>query len=173
MTPGGREQFHAFVQDVWAGFLWLTELRPTDTSSEQLIARLDDELAIRQHLFSYTDAFDSKDLRRIVGHFHEEAVLITNRGTFPRRDGIEGYYQPTTLQNRLSYHRVQNVCVRVTEPGHEAWVAVYFHALFAGAAAEARSQYGRYFGRLTADEGRWRFADWRISVDENRMYPKG
>jgi ketosteroid isomerase-like protein len=83
LMAGGREQFNGFAQDVWAGFRWLSELCPPHASDEQLITRLDDELAIRQHLYSYTDAFDSKDLPRIVDHFQGDAVPITNRGTFP------------------------------------------------------------------------------------------
>lgn len=168
----GRDQFNQAIQDIWAAFRWLGDMNLPAGSADQAIDRLDDELAIRQHLYSYTDAFDSKDLARIVDHFHDDAVLITNRGTFPGRAGIEGYYQPTTLLQRLSYHRVQNLCVRVSEVGVEAWAAAYFHAPFVGEDGETRSQYGRYFGRLTKIAGRWRFADWRISVDENRAYPR-
>jgi hypothetical protein len=68
---------------------------------------------------------------------------------------------------------VQNVCVRITELGSEGWAAAYFHALFSAGEQQARSQCGRYFGRLVKRNGRWRFADWRISVDENRIYPAG
>ena len=169
---GGREQFKAVMQDVSEAYRWLIALPIPELSPEDQVARLHDELAVRQHLCSYTDAFDSKDLDRIVDHFESDGVLVTNRGTFPNRDGIRAYYEPTTQLNRLSYHRVQDFCIRVTAPGIEAWMAAYFHAPFVAGALEARSQYGRYFGRVTKRDGRWRFADWRISVDENRLYPK-
>jgi ketosteroid isomerase-like protein len=169
---GGRQQFRAVMQDVSEAYRWLTALPIPPLDAQAQLARLHDELAVRQHLCSYTDAFDSKDLDRIVDHFEEDAVLVTNRGTFPNREGIRNYYEPATRLNRLSYHRVQDFCIRVTEPGTEAWMAAYFHAPFIAGEIEARSQYGRYFGRLTKPAGRWRFADWRISVDENRLYPK-
>jgi hypothetical protein len=169
---GGREQFNALAPDVSAAYRWLAGLQLPEASPEVQVERLHDELAVRQHLCSYTDSFDSKDLDRIVGHFEEDGVLVTNRGTFPLREGIRGYYEPTTLLDRLSYHRAQDFCIRVTELGSEAWLAAYFHAIFVAGKLEARSQYGRYFGRLAKRGGRWRFAEWRISVDENRRYPE-
>ena len=168
----GQDQFNALAQDVSAAYRWLLALKLPELPAEAQVERLHDELAVRQHLCSYADAFDSKDLDRIVDHFHDDAVLVTNRGTFPLRAGIRGFYEPTTHFNRLSYHRVQTHSIRVTEPGAEAWIAAYFHAAFSAGDLGARSQYGRYFGRLTKLAGRWQFADWRISVDENRLYLK-
>jgi hypothetical protein len=54
----------------------------------------------------------------------------TNRGKVPLREGLRGYYERTTRLNRLSYHQVQDFCIRVTEPGSEAWMAAYFHTFF-------------------------------------------
>src|SRR5438067_332681 len=81
------------IEDIWAAFRWLSDLQPSAGMPDDEIERLYDELAIRQHLCSYTDAFDSKDLDRIVDHFEDDAILTTNRGVFPHREGIRGYYE--------------------------------------------------------------------------------
>lgn len=176
MTAIGRGRFNQLIDDLWQAYWWLVELPVVETGNggkePDRIEQMYDEVDIRRHVYSYADAFDSKDLSRIMDHFLDDSVLTTNRGEFAGRTAIHEYYTPTTLLNRLSYHRVQNLVVRVTSPGEEGWVAAYFHAPFIGFPPSARSQYGRYFGRLEKRDGRWGFADWRISVDQNRDFPR-
>ena len=159
--------FDEFASDIWRSWFELGRaVRPADSNYSSL-AR---ELSLRDHFYSYANAFDSKDLTRIIAHFADDAVLTTNRGRFAGLEEIRAYYGPSTLEDRFSYHRIQNPIVRISDTGIEGWIAASFHSRFIGGAQPPRSQYGRYLGHLGALGGSWLFLDLRISVDQNWNY---
>ena len=156
--------------DATQAFLDLAVAPVIDASREAAITRLTAELGVRKHIYSYADAFDSKDFERIIAHFAPDAVLTTPRGAFAGKEEIRRFYSQFTGMNRFSYHRIQSAAVR--SDGEAALVVAYFHAPFIGEGNDARSQYGRYLGRLARDGEGWLFADWRILVDHTRAYPR-
>lgn len=159
------------IEDFDEAFLALARTAVEDASPEDAIRRLTEELTIRDHALSYADAFDSKALDRIVAHFDGDAILTTPRGIFNGHREIRAFYEQFTGMNRFSYHRIQSVTIRVDANGTGASFAAYFHAPFIGEGSDARSQYGRYLGRLTKHDEGWLFVDWRISIDHTRAYP--
>lgn len=158
--------------DATAAFLSLAASPAIVSSPAAILRRLEAETEVRSHVFSYADAFDSKDLERIVGHFSSDAILKTPRGNFSGHDKIREFYRPFTTMNRFSYHRVQTITVRPANDGIGALVAAYFHAPFIGESNDARSQYGRYLGSLVRNDNCWLFAEWRIFVDHVRTFPR-
>jgi uncharacterized protein (TIGR02246 family) len=156
--------------DATAAFLALAATPAAAASPAATVERLMVERTVRDHIYSYADAFDSKDLARIVSHFSPDAYLTTPRGGFRGREAIRAFYEPFTTMNRFSYHRIQAVTVRGS--GDEAAVVASFHAPFIGEGDDARSQYGRYLGILRREGDGWLLADWRILVDHTRAFPR-
>ena len=173
--PDKRQQESAHDK-MWPAFESLTETRRLARNDKDAVRALFAESEVRAHLHSYAGAFDSKDLGRIVSHFTADAVLETPRGSYRGLEEISAFYQPQTAYHRTSMHRIENVVVRVDANRLRSVVAAYFHAPFVAPergprALDARSQHGRYFGRLVCIEEGWRIAEWHITVDQNRTYP--
>ena len=163
----GHEEFDEQAANIWSTWLALGQIV---RSQDDDVASLGDEVDLRDHFYSYANAFDSKDLGRIISHFAEDAVLTTDRGRYAGIDAIQDYYQPSTVEVRFSYHRIQNAIIRVTDPGVEGWIAASFHSPFVGFEVPPRSQHGRYLAHLGAAGGSWKFLALRISVDQNWDY---
>lgn len=172
MTVLGREMFEEMVGDLGRAYQWLYELKTPVGGIDAQRRLLYEELRVRDHLFSYADAADAKDLDRLVDLFTDDAVLSTAQKKASGREQVRGFCAPYAQLNRISHHRLQNVVVRVTAIDEEAWIASYLHSVSIGADQVAFSNYGRYFGRLVQQDGRWRTADWRILIDEGRAYPR-
>lgn len=170
----GRSWFFEHKNDMWRAANWVID-RPTLTSTpDNQLDFLMNDLAIRELLSSYTDAFDSKDLALTLAHFTEDCVLVNPRTTFIGKREVQEFYSNAMAGMGVSFHRVQNVVVRPGDEPGEGWVSAYFHAPFIGPlTAMAISQLGRYFGRVVLEESTWRFADLRISVDFMPGYVHG
>jgi hypothetical protein len=170
----GRAWFFEHKNDMWRAANWVVDKPSFSGTPDEQLDWLMHDLALRELLTSYTDAFDAKDLPWTMSHFAADCVLVNPRATFVGPAQVEEFYRQAMIGTRVSFHRVQNVIVRPGDEAGEAWLSAYFHAPFVWPLTTmGTSQLGRYFGRAVLEDGRWQFADWRISVDFMPAYTLG
>src|SRR5207302_7547087 len=94
--------------------------------------RLAAELEVREFLARYTSAFDAGDLDAVTACFTENALLVTERGSFEGRDRIAAQYGVLIAGRTGGLHKVLNDVVRVSPETQDAWLIAYFHGLRLG-----------------------------------------
>jgi ketosteroid isomerase-like protein len=156
-------------EELWEAFRGLAEVDPANSAGEAEIDRLFSDMQIRQHLYSFFDATDAKDLERMLDHFGAGATVTFNHGSYVGKEEIRGRLVAGTLLHLVTFHNLQSLAVRVR--GAQGSVAAYLHAAHIGAELTARSLYGRLLCHLEKGEEGWRISELRISIDHRRGYP--
>lgn len=156
--------------DFFSVFRRITEISDPPVETDGGIDRLYDKLEIANFVSSLADAMDSKDLGRILDHFADDAVVESTEGRFVTRAEIEGHYRAMTERNRITYHRIASLTVRIPQ-SDRAVVCGYLHTPLIASDTDGRSLYGRFIARLSREPSGWCIAEWRESTDHIRAFP--
>jgi ketosteroid isomerase-like protein len=143
-------------------------LRIKDQPSGDLarrVQRLEDELALRDLLNTYTYYYDGSDLEGVVSVFTEDATLVNPRGTYVGAQAIRTNYAYNISNRKLSFHYASNVVVRVSEDGKEAAISAFYNAASVYASRSLASNGGSYSIRARKTAAGWKIAEMRITYN--------
>jgi ketosteroid isomerase-like protein len=161
-----ESRYTALKRSFWGllhDHLRIKDAPPADLAKR--VQRLEDELALRDLLNTYTYFYDGSDLDGVVSVFTDDATLVNPRGTYVGSKAIRENYAYNISNRKMSFHYASNVVIRAAEDGSEAAISAFYHATSVYASRSLASNGGAYSIRARKSSGRWKIAEMRITYN--------
>lgn len=143
--------------------------RPSRAELAERIARLEIESWGRQLANQYAYCYDAGDLEGMMEIYSDDCVLVNRHGTFIGVDAIRDNYRQAIGGRTTSFHHVNNVQVRPSSDGSEAWVTAYIHCLTVKEGQPGGSVATCVF-RIRRYGDVWRISDARMAVSGQHTF---
>lgn len=134
----------------------------SDTTIEQRLAELEDQLALQQLLARYAVAVDTRDWTAYAACFSDDADIdyLASGGPRGTPTAVAPWLDASLANFAMSSHYVTNI--DITVDGDEAWGTALFYSPMGSPAADATMSMlyvgGRYTDRYTRAAGGWKIA---------------
>ncbi|MDA8253987.1 MAG: nuclear transport factor 2 family protein [Rhodospirillales bacterium] len=165
-TQATRPAFTAIRREMWEPLLQVADAPVgAGASVEARLARIEDEMAVRDLLVKYAYSYDANDIEGVMSVFHPDVVLVNPRGTFIGADAVRRNYQHLLTTRRYSFHHVTNVTVRFSEDRNEALASSYWTDKHVGRSGSIDGSDGTYLDRVVRSGDEWKIIELRITAN--------